>query len=229
MNLKSSVLLLFLTLTWQVSLCSIKPDSLSKHNIGINFLRITDLEFYSGFSASYSNGINSPTGVYYQYKFASRYSGRIGVHYGSNSYTLENLQVFDGGTTLIQNWYKYVNIDLGVQYLINRNGRLHYFGLFDIYQRFGNGSALTLRQGYMTEYYFHDYDYHYHELGFNFGFGCNIPISDAISFAIESNLQVGQEISSNRPSGKLDYTISHFNPISRFSLNYRLNQKKSQH
>jgi len=103
MNLKSSVLLLFLTLTWQVSLCSIKPDSLSKHNIGINFLRITDLEFYSGFSASYSNGINSPTGVYYQYKFASRYSGRIGVHYGSNSYTLENLQVFDGGTTLIQN------------------------------------------------------------------------------------------------------------------------------
>jgi hypothetical protein len=196
--------------------------SYSKHTIGVNFLRITDFDFHNGFIPRYTKGFNTLTGMYYQYKHTARRSLRLGVNYDKNSITLTQLPNYDGGNmTTVMN-YRHINVDLGASYRINKNGIVGFIGIFEMYQRIGNGFKYQENYGYMTQSYNYHYDYRFYELGLNLGLGINVPISSKISLSIETNLQMGREVYSNRPVKQKDYTLTHGNPISRFSLNYRL-------
>ena len=123
---------------------------------------------------------------------------------------------------------KGVNFSIGYEWTVTK-GRLSTYLTFDVIQAFGQRS----RDGY---YYgcwssgSYDDKHNYYQLGIAPGLGLDISLTKRWSVNLESNTVARKEI---RSETFVDYWNPQFkimiNPISRFSLNYRLNQKKSQH
>ncbi|MFT5512108.1 MAG: hypothetical protein ACI8SE_000503 [Bacteroidia bacterium] len=204
---------------------------LSKNSFGINFLRVTHLDI-SDYNDDFANpGLSSLLGLTYQYQINPNTAIRFAVHKDRKYYRYTGWGVFEGA-------YSNITCNLGIQVAFKSKIKSPLYILVDVYAKKGSGyryyNAVSIRP---TGGGFNDFwnrpsyaSYTFREIGGQIGIGKAFYLSKQISLNLESTFMLGENRSTHLESSYVGIqNATQVNPISRCSINYRFNQKKSQH
>ncbi|MFT5724908.1 MAG: hypothetical protein ACI9JN_002031 [Bacteroidia bacterium] len=222
---------LYLTMTCVLCLSTSaatgSSDSLSysKHTIDINFLRITDFEA-STYRDEIKNGFSTFPGITYQYHLSPSFTVRVAINKDRKNYEYRRW---------FSETYSSITYHVGFQLKLKSKPKAPLYLFLDGYGKAGSGHSLygdrndlfipiiprQVRQVYTT--------YRFKEYGCQIGIGKTYRLTKSISWTLESNIMFGEQHKTNTITNrKLIYKLPLFNPVSRFSINYTINPKKSR-
>lgn len=200
------------------------------HEFGVNVTRSSDIApfEYDPF-ALYENakGFLIPNfGLSYRVQFKPRSSFRAFVgHYRESKHFFGNS--YETAWDFINEERKF-DLTLGLERRISTGKHTAYvFG--DVFQLFGNRTRYSAKQFFHVHNH-RETSYKYYQLGLASGVGAKLNITNNWYLNLELQVRITEEFKPDEHQTILISRFQHYvNPISRFSLNYRLNQKKSQH
>jgi len=200
-----------------LSVAQISHGSLGNSEVGVNLFQFSNVNEY--YWVDPFVGVITPSfGITYKQSLTFNRTLRL----SSSFVDLYSYQKSDGFShSEEENSEKTIDLSLGLQWIVER-GKVSTYIFTDLYQAVGTGS----RKGYSYgcfgggEY---DDDYKFYKVGLAPGFGVNLQLTRLISLSAESNTHFF----------KAFYTLDHYNstsqiiqvnvnPISRFSINFRL-------
>lgn len=228
MNLLTKLIIL-IALIISSSLTSIgqswKSIKLTNHQVGVNLFQFRDLAHYD-FYNTFSGNIVPRIGISYKAQVKTLVSLRAFTSYSSKfSHHTDGGHVYDAAWDYIDK-ERYVDLSLGLEQRMSK-GRISTYLFGDIYQQFGNRSRKGSSYGFAGPVIFDD-SYNYYQIGLATGVGMKINLTKQLNINIESHIRAVHESGSY---GAYDYRHGkyqvNYNPISRFSLNYRFSQKKT--
>jgi hypothetical protein len=185
--------------------------------IGVNFLQFTVLP--SDDLGEFDDAYLMPSiGLSFKTYKKPTFVHRVSLNYlNRNGFTDNNFN--SGFFTPLRN-DKGLNVTLGIERLFAM-GKLQTYVLADVYLMYGKrevyapGPCLSCWDSFAL--------YQYFQIGLTSGFGSKLRLSDKLYANIEMNVRFVRELKKNEFSNNNFGNYQFFiNPISRFSLNYKL-------
>lgn len=218
-------ILVFILVTFNVKGYSQHINGKRSYEIGLNTFQFSDFTKFSVYEKPFSGILMPLIGVQLKIKKNMTVSHRFSMNYFQTEvHKLEQGYTFGSN---LNAYNKGLDIKIGYEWLISK-GRTSTYMVLDMIQVVGKRQ----RDGYYYGCFdagSYDDEHTYYQVGFAPGVGIDIPLGSKFSLNLESNVVAQREF---RREAYSDYwNPKHrlmINPLSRFSLNYRFTQKKSQ-
>ncbi len=205
-----------------VGIPSVLKSQTAKHTVGVNFLRLTDLSIIGDIS-NIQTGFSPTLGLTYQ--FALKQNANVRFAYAKDRKYLKSTGFFGNFSELSERRM----YSVGIQAPLKPKKTLSWVLILDGYATTGSlTSHNSIGRNTFSpiispwEGVYHN-AYTFNEFGLQLGLGKTVQLSKAISFTIESAAMFGeQHLTETKNLRSSIFSVAHFNPVSRFSVNYSL-------
>jgi len=203
-----------------VGIPSVLKSQTAKHTVGVNFLRLTDLSIIGDIS-NIQTGFSPTLGLTYQ--FALKQNANVRFAYAKDRKYMKSNGFFSDFTELSERRM----LSIGIQAPLNPKKTLSWVIILDGYattgsltsnNNMGRNTSTPIIAPWQGVYH---NEYIFDEFGLQVGLGKTVQLSKAISFTIESAAMFGERHQTDTKNQRTSiFSVAHFNPVSRFSLNY---------